>query len=442
MNPKKEGWFKKYIEFRENSPLGLQLPSSGIRIFEDVGVHNEIDQAIYYFLQPTGLFYGIPEVFPFADVEYPRSQYYDRDDRSLVTMLDSVMACLVADRHFLLAGLSDESDHFSPAVNQLQEYYLLRPREWRAKRFRPFGSLRLLRLRPYRHRRFEREFQHRLTVKPPFLRIRDPFANIFLFLDLYHCLIWQRRRLMDGAETRELSSQYQEQLVQRETLLKLIIATVYVDREIDRDDRRLVKRFFLASRLPERRLAALNKLLTRGLDLHEIEIPTMPWLIRRYFLEQVLMITMLDRTITQDEEALLSRLVERLGLWREELDQSRAALAGFLVTHVDRLRFQAQPPNLFSLGEQLAEKAAIAIRLNLDRVVNEIRETQELYTLLMKSAKEPLTEEEKKKVQDQLMDILKTIPALAIFALPGGGIILPIVIKLLPFNLLPSSFEN
>jgi hypothetical protein len=50
--------------------------------------------------------------------------------------------------------------------------------------------------------------------------------------------------------------------------------------------------------------------------------------------------------------------------------------------------------------------------------------------------------EEKQKVQDQLMDIAKTIPTLAIFALPGGGILLPILIKVLPFNILPSSFQE
>ena len=39
-----------------------------------------------------------------------------------------------------------------------------------------------------------------------------------------------------------------------------------------------------------------------------------------------------------------------------------------------------------------------------------------------------------------MIDLAKTIPALAIFAAPGGMLLLPILIKLLPFNLLPSSF--
>ena len=42
----------------------------------------------------------------------------------------------------------------------------------------------------------------------------------------------------------------------------------------------------------------------------------------------------------------------------------------------------------------------------------------------------------------QLIDLAKTIPALAIFAAPGGMLLLPILLKLLPFNLLPSSFAD
>ena len=74
--------------------------------------------------------------------------------------------------------------------------------------------------------------------------------------------------------------------------------------------------------------------------------------------------------------------------------------------------------------------------------MKEIGETKELSELLLKATTKPLTVEEKQKVQDQLIDVAKSIPALAIFALPGGGILLPVLIKVLPFNILPSSFQD
>ena len=39
------------------------------------------------------------------------------------------------------------------------------------------------------------------------------------------------------------------------------------------------------------------------------------------------------------------------------------------------------------------------------------------------------------------MDIIKAIPSLAIFMLPGGAILLPIFIKFIP-KLLPSAFDE
>ena len=48
---------------------------------------------------------------------------------------------------------------------------------------------------------------------------------------------------------------------------------------------------------------------------------------------------------------------------------------------------------------------------------------------------------ETKKVKKQLLDICKTIPSLTIFLLPGGGILLPILVKYIP-QLLPSAFNE
>ena len=74
--------------------------------------------------------------------------------------------------------------------------------------------------------------------------------------------------------------------------------------------------------------------------------------------------------------------------------------------------------------------------------MNEIKETKELSELLVKATTKPLTAREKEKVREQLMDVARSIPALAIFALPGGGLLLPVLIKVLPFNILPSSFQD
>ena len=78
---------------------------------------------------------------------------------------------------------------------------------------------------------------------------------------------------------------------------------------------------------------------------------------------------------------------------------------------------------------------------NKKKLLNEIDESKELAYLLRESSKRALTEDEKAKVKEQILDICKAIPAFAIFLLPGGAILLPLLIKLIP-NLLPSSFRE
>jgi hypothetical protein len=70
-----------------------------------------------------------------------------------------------------------------------------------------------------------------------------------------------------------------------------------------------------------------------------------------------------------------------------------------------------------------------------------LEQSRELVTLLSQSTVRELSAAEKKKVREQLVDIFKSIPSLAIFLLPGGAVLLPIFIKLVP-KLLPASFDD
>ena len=78
---------------------------------------------------------------------------------------------------------------------------------------------------------------------------------------------------------------------------------------------------------------------------------------------------------------------------------------------------------------------------NKRRLLKEIKQSKELFKLLQQSVTRKLTTEEQEYVQNQLLDIFKTIPSLAIFMLPGGAILLPIVVKFIP-SILPSAFRD
>jgi len=95
------------------------------------------------------------------------------------------------------------------------------------------------------------------------------------------------------------------------------------------------------------------------------------------------------------------------------------------------------------VADHMVERVAAAVTENFDAVVTEIRETGELGQLLARAAGgHVLTEEERRKVKAQLLDLAKAVPALAIFAAPGGMLLLPLLAKLLPFNMLPGAWDK
>ena len=78
---------------------------------------------------------------------------------------------------------------------------------------------------------------------------------------------------------------------------------------------------------------------------------------------------------------------------------------------------------------------------NKTRLLTEISESKDLIFLLNQSKSRPLTDLEKGKIKNQLLDIFRSIPSLAIFLLPGGSLLMPLIIKFIP-QLLPSSFKD
>lgn len=74
-------------------------------------------------------------------------------------------------------------------------------------------------------------------------------------------------------------------------------------------------------------------------------------------------------------------------------------------------------------------------------MAKEISESKELMVLLAYSTQRDLDKDEKKKVKKQLLDICKSVPSLTIFMIPGGSLLLPLLVKFIP-QLLPSSFNE
>ncbi|CAA0245687.1 conserved hypothetical protein [Tenacibaculum maritimum] len=87
------------------------------------------------------------------------------------------------------------------------------------------------------------------------------------------------------------------------------------------------------------------------------------------------------------------------------------------------------------------DEIKLLLTRNKKRLAKELDESKELVALLKKSIETNLSIEEKEKVKEQLLDICKAIPAFTIFMLPGGALLLPLLVKVIP-TILPSAFRE
>jgi|TARA_B110000305_G_scaffold188897_1_gene210760 hypothetical protein len=90
---------------------------------------------------------------------------------------------------------------------------------------------------------------------------------------------------------------------------------------------------------------------------------------------------------------------------------------------------------------QNIEEIKELLHKNKLKLYQELSQSKEAMYLIKKSTHTNLSEEEKLKIKVQLLDICKAIPAFTVFMLPGGALLLPLLIKLIP-DILPSAFQE
>jgi len=160
-----------------------------------------------------------------------------------------------------------------------------------------------------------------------------------------------------------------------------------------------------------------------------------------YLLDIAAMATWSDRTIDIDEQIFLHQLSKDFKLDTEFVKQSIRSVNNFYTLHKNDIALLSSKNIVKTFYDNSTRIVRLLISRNSKRLLKELKQSKELMVLLTKSTVRDLTESEQKKVQEQLLDIFKTIPSLAIFILPGGALLLPLFVKLIP-KLLPSAFDD
>ena len=162
---------------------------------------------------------------------------------------------------------------------------------------------------------------------------------------------------------------------------------------------------------------------------------------RKYILDVCCLAVWEDRDVDDDESAFLNNLCSLLNISVDSWKDSMVYIRDFNASSLVKTTLFEHSTPVKQFYKQSSHTVKKLILRNKDRLVLELKESGELIKLLGVSTHRDLSKEEKEKVKDQLLDICKSIPSLTIFILPGGTILLPLLVKFIP-KLLPSAFDE
>lgn len=227
-----------------------------------------------------------------------------------------------------------------------------------------------------------------------------------------------------------------------ENVLKVIILAAHSDGEIDEREEMLFDVFLASAHFDDKKRKKLEKGFKKGLKYSDLDLKfSKNKLYNRYVLDVASLTIFSDNEALENEIIFLHELCNYLEIDSDDLHESINMIETFVFENNDKIAFLQNTSSVDKLYSNLTKRWIKIIGRNKDKLANELKESKDLVALISKSRKEELTPEEKERVKVQFKDLAKSMPALAIFMLPGGAILLPIILKIIP-DLIPSSFKE
>ena len=250
-------------------------------------------------------------------------------------------------------------------------------------------------------------------------------TNALLFVDI---LAFQHY-LNEG----KIPEKYLKKL--EETIVSIVTLALRTKSNKSQHDDLLIKLFEASVRYSK--FSKVNILNLETLELSYFENP----LERYYLIDMAGLALWSDGKVENDEAYFLFALANLMNISDDFVKESIHATDAFISKYRKKIPYFNFSNPVKHFYDQTTQLVVTLIKRNQKRLSKEISESKELMVLLAHSTQRDLDKEEKKKVKKQLLDICKTVPSLTIFLIPGGSLLLPILIKFIP-QMLPSSFNE
>lgn len=250
-------------------------------------------------------------------------------------------------------------------------------------------------------------------------------TNALLFIDV----LAFRQYLIQG----HIPEKYLKKI--EETIVNIVILALKIKNNKSQYDDLLIKLFEASIRYSKFSKKKNITLETLGLDYFNAELE------KKYLIDIAGMALWSDGIMDNNESYFLHTLANTLLIEDEFVTQGILNTNTFISRYKKEIPYFNYSNPVKHFYDQTTKSVITLISRNKSRLIKEIIGSKDLMLLLAHSTHRDLDEKEKKKVKKQLLDICKTIPSLTIFLLPGGSLLLPILIKFIP-TLLPSAFNE
>ena len=408
-SPGSKNWIAKFFELYEQ----------GIFTVDQELIEQDVENLTHFISHQTGLIYGTPKNFIFSNAL----------DKKQMNTNEQLKLLLFETHLFTYLRKKQQQIDQTEFIDSLIQFY---------DDTRHLGFLKRLQLRLLKapSSKLELILESRVKIKTAFFGVNfwlNHLSNAFIFLDviLYRAFLDGKQQKFDAA--------YQGAAI---SVLNGLLYAGFIDQQMEEKEQKIFKHFLASAALPPSILATYQQRIQIGIPLKLLKQE----LVNDRLLSQITyeyghFLIQGTHEISESERQKLMELGKVLEMTETQMLASEELCSAFIAqSSAEQLLVYKQSTESSFAYRETSKRWLKIIGRNRDRLISEIKESKELMALLQKSTKQELSPQEKEQVKEQVYDILKSMPSLALFLLPGGTLILPIVMKLVP-ELIPSSFK-
>lgn len=392
MNPSKSNWITKYFSETASS------------------FQNEVDEIeLYKKIRKSGFIYGYTTSVPFEEIPQEK---WTNEEMTKIVLIHSLYKTFVSttqssDVDLFFKKIKAFYDVISTYKANLFFSYILPTSNGIKQSLEKIIDQRVQNASNI----VEKSFSHSLT-------------NALLFIDI----VSFKRYLHNETEVLAFFKHLEE------TLLNLVYLA-YNEKSVKTKYDEIIQRIFENSlRFSAKNLA--NK------TFNEIDFNVfITYFGRNYILDITNMVMWRDKILEDNELEFLKKVGKKLNLTDENIKESSCAIKHFIEINKHEIPYFQFAHPVKKFYKHTSASISLLLERNKNILSKELKNNKDLVYLLAKSTHKNLDEKERKRIKKQLIELCKTIPSLTIFVLPGGSLLLPILIKLIP-QILPSAFNE